>query len=180
MEQSLRGCSIQNVDFSFWVQAISATFTKLNFFDFSPLWKTVYTLSYIYMSTALYNLQGSARHIESDMKKIGLRFSEVRNFEKKSCFMVSQFNFSSQNLSMEHNFFKWDGKATKIWRLLFHRIWKNIVYETIGLPMHAHPNMHVQMFFASDFNGRIVHNPLQLPSKVEYLWLLENTSKSVI
>ena len=35
-----------------------------------------------------------------------------------------QFNFSSQNLSIERNFFKWDGKETKILHLLFHRIWK--------------------------------------------------------
>ena len=57
------------------------------------------------------------------------------NFDWKSCFVVfflewnewknPQFNFSSQNLSIEHNFFKWDGKLTKIWYLLFHRIWKN-------------------------------------------------------
>ena len=37
-----------------------------------------------------------------------------------------QFNFSSQNLSIERNFFKWYGKVTKWWHLLFHRIWKNI------------------------------------------------------
>ena len=35
------------------------------------------------------------------------------------------FNFSSQNISIECNFFKWDGKVTKISHLLFHRIWKN-------------------------------------------------------
>ena len=35
-----------------------------------------------------------------------------------------QFNFSSQYLSIERNFFKWDGKETKILHLLFHRIWK--------------------------------------------------------
>ena len=37
-----------------------------------------------------------------------------------------QFNFPSQDLSKEHNFFKWDGKETKILHLFFHRIWKNI------------------------------------------------------
>ena len=57
------------------------------------------------------------------------------NFDWKSCFVVfflewnewknPQFNFSSQNLSIERNFFKWDGKETKISHLLFHRIWKN-------------------------------------------------------
>ena len=57
------------------------------------------------------------------------------NFDWKSCFVVfflewnewknPQFNFSSQNLSLERNFFKWDGKVTKIKHLLFHRIWKN-------------------------------------------------------
>ena len=37
-----------------------------------------------------------------------------------------QFNFSSENLSVQCNFFKWDGKVTKIWHQLFHRIWKKI------------------------------------------------------
>ena len=26
-----------------------------------------------------------------------------------------QIKFSSQNLGIEHNFFKWDGEVTKIW-----------------------------------------------------------------
>ena len=38
-----------------------------------------------------------------------------------------QFNFLSQNLSIERNFFKWDGKETKISHLLFHRIWKKLL-----------------------------------------------------
>ena len=59
------------------------------------------------------------------------------NFVRKSCFVVfflewnewknPQFNFSCQNLSLERNFFKWDGKVTKIWHLLFHRIWKKLL-----------------------------------------------------
>ena len=59
------------------------------------------------------------------------------NFDWKSCFVLfflewnewknPQFNFSSQNLSKECNFFKWDGKETKISYLLFHRIWKNLI-----------------------------------------------------
>ena len=58
------------------------------------------------------------------------------NFVRKSCFVVfflewnvwknPQFNFSGQNLSLERNFFKWDGKVTKVWNLLLHRIWKNV------------------------------------------------------
>ena len=32
--------------------------------------------------------------------------------------------FWVQNLSTEQNFFKWEGKVTKIWHLLFERIWK--------------------------------------------------------
>ena len=36
-----------------------------------------------------------------------------------------QFNFSSQNISIECNCFKWDGKETKILHPLFHGIWKN-------------------------------------------------------
>ena len=57
-------------------------------------------------------------------------------FDWKCCFVVffhgwnewknPQFNFSktSQDLSIEHNLFKWDGKVTKISHLLFLRIWK--------------------------------------------------------
>ena len=41
-----------------------------------------------------------------------------------------QFNFSSQDLSIERNFFKWDGKITKKKHPLFHRIWKkNITHH---------------------------------------------------
>ena len=47
-------------------------------------------------------------------------FSRVKLVKKP------QFNFSSQNLSIERNFFKWDGKENKILHLLFHRIWKII------------------------------------------------------
>ena len=60
------------------------------------------------------------------------------NFDWKSCVVVfflewnewknPQFNFSSQNLSIERNFFKWDGKETKISHLLFHRIWKKFFF----------------------------------------------------
>ena len=39
-----------------------------------------------------------------------------------------QFNFSSQNPSIELNFLKRDGNITMIWHLLFHRIWKLILY----------------------------------------------------
>ena len=59
------------------------------------------------------------------------------NFDLKSCFVMfflewnewknPQFNFSRQNLSIERNFFKWDGKETKISHLLFHRIWKKLL-----------------------------------------------------
>ena len=62
------------------------------------------------------------------------------NFDWKSCFVVFfhewnewknlQFNFSSQDLSIERNFFKWDGKVTKILHLLFHRIRKNKFFES--------------------------------------------------
>ena len=61
------------------------------------------------------------------------------NYDEKSWFGVffhewnewknPQLNFSSQNLSIEHNCFKWDGKLTKIWHndtYFSHRIWKNI------------------------------------------------------
>ena len=64
------------------------------------------------------------------------------NFDSKSCFVVffllwnewknPQFNFSSQNLSIECNFSKWDGKETKLLHLLFHRIWKNILLHSWG------------------------------------------------
>ena len=41
-----------------------------------------------------------------------------------------QINFSSQNLSIERNFFNRDEKESKILHLLFHRIWKKY------LPIH--------------------------------------------
>ena len=82
-------------------------------------------------------------------------------FDEKSCFVVffhewknPQLNFSSQNLSIERNFFKWDGKVTKIRHLLFHRIWKNyllwsyvvsrrwkIIYITVSTPHHHYINI---------------------------------------
>ena len=63
------------------------------------------------------------------------------NFDWRSCFVVfflewnewknPQFNFSSPNLSIERNFFKWDGKETKILHLLFHRIWKKLFLRAL-------------------------------------------------
>ena len=60
------------------------------------------------------------------------------NFDWNRCFVMffhewnewknPQFNFSSQYLSIERNFFKWDGKVTKISHLLFHRIRKNFFF----------------------------------------------------
>ena len=41
---------------------------------------------------------------------------------------IHLFESKSQCRIIECNFFKRDGKVTKIWCLLFHRIWKNIVY----------------------------------------------------
>ena len=40
-----------------------------------------------------------------------------------------QFNFSSQNISIECKFFKWDGKES-ISHLLFHRIWKKFIFAS--------------------------------------------------
>ena len=37
-------------------------------------------------------------------------------------------NFSCQNLSIEDNFFKLDGKVTKIRHLHLHRIWKKFIF----------------------------------------------------
>ena len=66
------------------------------------------------------------------------------NFDWKSCFVGfflewkewknPQFNFSSQILGIERNFFKWDGKENKILHLLFHRIWKNLYLIFLKLP----------------------------------------------
>ena len=43
---------------------------------------------------------------------------------------IHNSTFQSQNLSIEHNFFKWDGKETKILHLLhFHRIWKKMLVK---------------------------------------------------
>ena len=44
-----------------------------------------------------------------------------------------QFNFSSQDLSIERNFFKWDGKVTKISHLLFHRIWRKHIHSNYDI-----------------------------------------------
>ena len=55
--------------------------------------------------------------VEIAMRKV---FHEWNEWKKP------QFNFSSQNISLERNFFKWDGKVTKIEHLLFHRIWKKL------------------------------------------------------
>ena len=67
------------------------------------------------------------------------------NFDWKKCFVEfflewnewknPQFNFSSQILSIERNFFKWDGKETKISHLLFNRIWKNYFEIPAFLPI---------------------------------------------
>ena len=87
------------------------------FFKFHSTVKTVYTFSYIYVSTALYNLQGSARHIESEKKKIVPHWSELRTFAINwrenliSCFFFNELKntvikLSSQNLGVEHNFSK--------------------------------------------------------------------------
>ena len=48
-------------------------------------------------------------------------------FHKWNKWKNPQFKFSSQNLSAERKFFKWDGKITKIRQLHFHRIWKNYI-----------------------------------------------------
>ena len=73
------------------------------------------------------------------MKKLQNSYFLHWNFDEKSCFVVffhewnewknPQFNFSSQNLSIECNFFKWDGKETKISHPLFHRIRKKIFFN---------------------------------------------------
>ena len=63
----------------------------------------------------------------------GTHFHHYRPAQEKyvlCCqYVVAQFNFSSQNLRIERNFFKWDGKETKILNLLFHRIWKKILFK---------------------------------------------------
>ena len=76
------------------------------------------------------------------------------NFDWKSCFVVwnewknPQFDFLSQNFSIERNFFAWDGKETKILHLLFHRIWKKeftnnlfIFWEKNGQYKYMYRNM---------------------------------------
>ena len=52
-------------------------------------------------------------------------------------FYTFEIQFKIQDLSLYYstahqcNFFKWDGKITKIWHLIFHRIWKkNITIYT--------------------------------------------------
>ena len=74
-------------------------------------------------------------HLSSDLRNIFYTESFVVFFftsEKNP-----QFNFSSQNpVGIERNFFKWDGKVTKIWHILFHRIFgKNIMLVLSDTPI---------------------------------------------
>ena len=85
-------------------------------------------MQYIYMHYHFENCQ-----LEKKKRELVISYTEILTgkFVLWSFFewnerKTPQFNFSSQNLSIEHNFFKWDGKETKISHLLFHRIWKNI------------------------------------------------------
>ena len=48
-------------------------------------------------------------------------------------------HFSSQNLSLERNFFKWDGKVTKILYLLFHRTFRNWNFDATRTDLHISP-----------------------------------------
>ena len=83
------------------------------------------------------------------------------NFDWKSCFVVfflewnewknPQFNFLSQNLSIERNFFKWDGKETKILRLLFHRIWKMIIMSGMHFSKKLFFSKHDGVSIITDF-----------------------------
>ena len=74
-------------------------------------WKNLYWLVHLDLATEL------------DLR-YGISYILYWNFDEKSCFVVfvqewnewknPHFNFSSQNLSIERNFFKWDGKISKI------------------------------------------------------------------
>ena len=78
-----------------------------------------------------------------ETREPNINFEIVIFYIEKSCFVVffhewnecknPQLNFLSQNLSIECNFFKWDGKVTKIKHLLLHRIWKKYFpyFETL-------------------------------------------------
>ena len=88
------------------------------------------------------------------------------NFDWKSCFVVfflewnewknPQFNFSSQNLSIERNFFKWDGKETKILHLLFHRIWKKYFLILVLFDVYMQkPSLRYNDFRENIFNFSI-------------------------
>ena len=76
-----------------------------------------------------YNIEKFAKHFQflcmpnKMIENIFLLTSNSTNFERNE-WKNPQFNFSSQNFSLELNFFKWYGNVTKISRLLFHRIWK--------------------------------------------------------
>ena len=60
-----------------------------------------------------------------------------------------QLNISSQNFSMKHNFLKWNGRTTKIWHPLFHRIWKK-TYPALGPSTKNYhmPICPIQHFFS--------------------------------
>ena len=87
--------------------------------------------------------------------------SNKKKIENKSCFVVfflqwnewknSQFNFSSQNLSIECNFFKWDGKVTKIKHLLFHRIWEKTILPTLKKQQFRFSNARKVVYIRSYF-----------------------------
>ena len=97
----------------------------------------IYRIVYLDSSTWEWNLEVYIyiynKNVNENLKNKNSYFLHW-NCDWKSCFVVFflernewknlQFNFSSQNLSIKHNFFKWDGKETKILHLLFHRIWK--------------------------------------------------------
>ena len=76
--------------------------------------------------------------------------------EKLFCgvFFNPQYNFSSQNLSIEHNFFKWDGKEAKILHLLFHRIWKNYLSNWILNPCY----IFYWTFYSSKYDHTVQAN----------------------
>ena len=65
-----------------------------------------------------------------------------------------QINFSRQNLSIECNFFKWDGKVTKISHLLFHRIWKKICVVWFS---HFTLKWRVKVFLSTLSKYQILH-----------------------
>ena len=119
----------------FWTIAVRDIQKKTVFFCRLQIWKKCS----IYMHYHFENCQ-----LEKKKRELVISYTEILtgklvlwSFFEWNERKTPQFNFSSQNLSIEHNFFKWDGNETKILHLLFHRIWKRFLFDWFYSPPHV-------------------------------------------